>query len=137
MTDVVTYQDAANILGCHVSNVPKLIRKGELTSTGKRGGSFNRDQVEALAARREAEGQERAKRPARKYQRLDYRPDQNHDWLSPRQVAELLGFTSQGVRHRIHRGKLPAVESGGRFWVRYDHLELVERARLAQRVRRP
>ena len=27
----VTYAEAAAILGCHVSNVPKLIRKGELT----------------------------------------------------------------------------------------------------------
>jgi hypothetical protein len=28
----VTYEQAAAILGCHVSNVPKLIRKGQLTA---------------------------------------------------------------------------------------------------------
>ena len=35
-------------LGCHCSNVAKLIRKGDLTSTGKRGASLSREQVEAV-----------------------------------------------------------------------------------------
>ena len=37
MSEGVTYEQAAAILGCHFSNVAKLIRKGDLTSTGKRG----------------------------------------------------------------------------------------------------
>ena len=52
MSDGLTYEQAAAILGCHFSNVAKLIRKGDLTSTGKRGASLSREQVEALAERR-------------------------------------------------------------------------------------
>ena len=38
---------------------------------------------------------------------------------------------------RIHRGKLPALENGGLDWVRRDHLEMVEAARLVRKARRP
>ena len=70
-------------------------------------------------------------------QRVDHRPDHVHEWLSPRQVAELLGVTRPAVQGRIRRGTLPAVESGGRFWVRRDLLEQVEAARLVRETRRP
>ena len=133
----ITYEQAAAILGCHFSNVAKLIRKGDLTSTGKRGASLNREQVEALAERRAAERAAKAARPPRKYQRVDHRPDHDHEWLSVRQVAELLGVTRPAVMGRIHRGKLPSVENGGRYWVRRDHLEQVEAARLVRKTRRP
>ena len=63
MADGLTYEEAAAILGCHFSNVAKLIRKGDLTSTGKRGASLNRRQVEALAERRAAERAARAAWP--------------------------------------------------------------------------
>ena len=49
MSDGLTYEQAAAILGCHVSNVAKLVRKGDLTSTGKRGASLSREQVDALS----------------------------------------------------------------------------------------
>ena len=137
MSRRVTYEQAGAILGCHVSNVAKLVTKGQLTSTGQRGGSLDQDQVEALAARRTAETTSRAQRPPRRYQRIDHRPDHDHDWLSPREVAELLGVTSPAVMSRIHRERLPAVENGGRYWVRRDHLEQVEAARLASRTRSP
>jgi excisionase family DNA binding protein len=131
----LSYSDAAAFLGCHVSNVAKLVAKGELTSTGKRGASLDRPQVEDLAQRRAAERQARATRPARKYQRVDHRPDPDHEWLSVRQVSQLLGVTRPAVQGRINRGKLPAVENGGRL--RRDLLEQVEAARLARKTRRP
>ena len=80
MPQGITYAEAAATLGCHVSNVAKLIRKGDLTSTGKRGASLSREQVEALAERRAAERAARAARPPRKYQRVDVRPDDDHEW---------------------------------------------------------
>jgi len=58
----ISYNQAAAILGCHVSNVAKLVAKGELTSTGKRGASLDLAQVEALGERRAAEREERAAR---------------------------------------------------------------------------
>jgi hypothetical protein len=127
----ISYEQAAAILGCHVRSVAKLVAKGELTSSGKRGGSLDRENVEALAVRRAEERAARSARPPREYERVDHRPDQDHDWLTRCKVAKLLSVTIQGVRHRIHRGKLPAVENGGRLWVRRDLLEQVEAARLA------
>ena len=85
--------------------------------------------------RRAAEREERASRPPRKYQRIDHRPDHDHEWLSPREVAQLLGVATFSVRRRIHRDRLPA--SGGRLLVRRDHLEMVEAARLVRRTRWP
>ena len=49
MPDRVTYAEAARILGCHVSIVPKLIRKGHLHSEQRRDGALVRAEVEALA----------------------------------------------------------------------------------------
>lgn len=48
----LTYAQAADLLDCHVSNIPKYIRRGLLTSHGGRGtkgGSLDRREVEALA----------------------------------------------------------------------------------------
>jgi excisionase family DNA binding protein len=119
MSNALTYEQAAAILGCHLSNSPKLIRKGELKSRGRvRDGALDRTEVVALAKRRAAQREARASRPARKYQRVDHRPDQDHEWLSSGQVAALLGVTRMAVRKRIHRGTLPATGNGGRFWVR-------------------
>ena len=68
---------------------------------------------------------------------VDLRPDHDHEWLTPSQVAELLGVTKPAVQGRINRGRLPAVKNGGRFWVRRDLLEQVEAARLVRKTRRP
>ena len=133
----ISHDHAADILGCHPSNVSRLVTRGLLTSTGERGASLSRQQVEALAQRRAQEREAKASRPSREYQRGDHRPDHDHDWLSTRQVAQLLGVTAPVVVGRITRDKLPAVRNGGRLWVRRDLLEQVEAARLARKTRRP
>jgi excisionase family DNA binding protein len=113
------------------------MRKGELPSTGKRGRpSLDSEQVRGLAERRAQETRGASSAPTTNHQRVDHRPDHDHEWLSPRQVAELLGVTRPAVMGRIHRGKLPSVQKGGRYWVRRDHLELVEAARLVRKTRR-
>ena len=111
MSPGITHEQAAAILDCHFSNVAKLIRKGDLTSTDNRGASLSREQVEALAERRTAERAARATRPPRKYQRVDHCPDHDHQWLSPRQVAELLGVT-RPTGHSRTRNR-PGVCRGG------------------------
>ena len=60
----VTYEQASEILGCHVSYVPKLIDEGQLPSRG-RGPSLNRGQVEALAERRRRTRESFVPRPRR------------------------------------------------------------------------
>lgn len=136
--DRVTYAEAAALLGCHVSNVPKLIRRGLLTSHGGRGtkgGTLDRREVEALAERRKAEREARDSR-APTSRAADRRPDGNHDWLTVAQVAQLVGLSEVGVRKRIARERVPAVRHRGRWWIRRDLLEQVEAARLVTRTRR-
>jgi len=84
MSDGVTYEQAAAILGCHISDVAKLIAKGQLTSRGNvRDGSLSREQVETLAKRRAQEREARAARPRRTKKSVDHRPGTEHEWLTP------------------------------------------------------
>jgi hypothetical protein len=119
MSEWVTHEQAAAIFGCHRSNVGKFIQRGELTSrkaANRKLPSLDRAQVEVVAVRRSQEREARASAPPRRYQRVDHRPDDVHEWLSTRQVAELLGVTKGAVVRRINPERLPAVENGGRIW---------------------
>src|ERR1700712_3233505 len=124
----ISYAEAAEILGCHVSNIPKRIRKGELHSEGRRGASLDRAEVEALAARRRARREEIEARGGKR-RPVDSRPDMDHEWLTPKDVAEILGITEQGVTQRLRRGTMRGVSHRRKWWVRADHLEHAEGAR--------
>lgn len=138
MPDPVTYAQAAEILDFHVSNIPRLIATGRLTvhrPPGRVRGHLDRAEVEALVvARAEAAA---ARKVYKRRQRVDRRPDTDHDWLTPDQAARLIGITYQGVLKRIYRETLPAVLHMDRWWIRRDHLELVEHAHAAQRTHQP
>jgi excisionase family DNA binding protein len=137
MSAWITYAEAADVLGCHVSNVPKLIHKGHLKSQGRvRSGSLHLHEVEALAEERRRTRESYVRKPHTR-KRVDNRPDFDHEWLTASQVDRLLGVTRPAVTKRIQRERLPAVQSGGRWWVRRDLLEQVEAARLAARTRLP
>lgn len=132
MTVWITQTQAAEILGCHVSLIPKLIAKGELTSRGRIGrASMPRDQVLELRAKREQRAQEPRNPPRERKGRYEP-PDAEHDWLTGVQAAELLGVSTVAVSKRCRRGRLPFVEKAGRRWFRRDHLELVKHADLAE-----
>ena len=64
MSHALTYEQAAAILGCHASNVAKLVTKGQLRSRDRvRDGSLGRSEVEALAERLTQEREALAARP--------------------------------------------------------------------------
>ena len=129
----ITQPQAAEILGCHVSLIGKLVAKGELTSRGRTGrASLDRDQVLELRAKREERAQA-PKKPRRKRTGWSEPPDAEHDWLTSVQAAELLGVSAVAVNKRCRRGRLPFVEKAGRRWFRRDHLELVKHADLVKR----
>ena len=132
----VTYAGAAEILGCHVSNVPKLIAKGQLQSDHHHpGGSLDLHQVEQLAATRaEAARQRRlrAQLPPRRTPPRDPRPDHEHEWVSAEGAGRVLGISAQAVTKRARKGTIPHTRVNGRVWVRADHLALVANARLAR-----
>lgn len=136
----LTYAQAAALLDCHVSNIPKYIRRGLLTSHGGRGtkgGSLDRREVEALAERRREEAAARERR--RQEKSVDPRPDTMHDWLTVAEAAEVIGLTPDAVRKRAGKGKLPHVVHRGKVWVRWEHAELaanVRAARLTRKIRR-
>jgi hypothetical protein len=78
----ITQTRAAEILGCHVSLVAKLVAKGELTSRGHHGrASLDRDQVLELRVKRERRAQA-PKTPQRKRTGWSEPPDAVHDWLT-------------------------------------------------------
>jgi hypothetical protein len=89
----ITQAQVAEILGCHVSLVAKLVSKGELTSRGRHGrASLDRDQVLALRAERERRAQ--APKPPRTRTGRFEPPDAEHDWLTSAQAADLLGVSA-------------------------------------------
>ena len=135
----LTYDQAAAMLECHVSNIPKLIRKGHLPrhrDPGRRRGYLLRADVEALIEAR-VQVEHAASPRIRRRLPIDRRPDAEHDWLAPTEVARLTGLTHQGILARIRRGRLPATRDHGRWWVRRDHLEQVEASKLAAQTRAP
>lgn len=125
----ITHAQAAALLGCHVSNISKLVQTGQLVSIGRCGpgaGTLDRAQVEQVAAERavaEAEGRLR-------YDRVDPQrkgpPPElgDHEWLTPDQVGQRLGVTGTAVRFRAARNSIPHIRHGKRIWIRADHLEV-------------
>jgi hypothetical protein len=74
---------------------------------------------------------------ARSTSERDPRPDTEHEWFRPAEVAATLRIIEQGVTQRLRRGRMPAAH-GGRHWrVRADHLEQVKAAKLVGMTRRP
>jgi hypothetical protein len=132
----ITQIQAAEILGCHVSRVAKLVAKGELVSRGRHGrASLDRDQVLELRAKRVERAKAPKKPPRTRTGRFEP-PDAEHDWLTSAQAAVLLGVSVVAVNKRSRRGRLPFVEKAGRRWFRRDHLELVRHADLVKRPAR-
>ena len=138
MSERITQQQAADILGCHVSLIGKLVARGDLTPRGREGrASFDRDQVIGLRGLREQRERDRKARRRRPRVGRMEPPDDGQVWLSTAQVAELLGVSVVAVNKRCRCGRLPYVEKAGRRWIRLDLLEQVERARAAQERRSP
>lgn len=127
----ITAREAAELLGVHISMIPKLIRRGDLKRRQERP-ILERAEVEQLRVRREAEVLIRA---ARHEPRRHYPPDAEHEWLGPRDAAAVLGITKEALGTRARRGKVPSEVHDGRRWFRRDHLELVRRAANAHRFR--
>ena len=139
VTETITYAEAAEVLDCVASNVSKLIAEGYLEvhrPPGRIRGQLLRADVERLAElRREAAAQ--PKSPRRRFEPVDHRPDTDPLWLTPTQAAEQIGVTAQAIRARVKRGRLPAVENGGKVWIGADHFHQAEAAWKTMHTRQP
>lgn len=134
MAEWITAREAAQILGVHLSAIPKMIRRGDLSKRPQRP-VLNRAEVIAYRdARRAAQQAPPTPRPFKGPPAL---PDHEHDWLSSEGAAMIMGVSRVAVNARARRGRIPSVLLNGRRWYRRDHLELVLRAAAAKRERRP
>jgi hypothetical protein len=79
VSEWITAREASEILGVHLSLIPKLIRRGDLSRRRKRP-ILNLAEVERLRVAREAQALIRA---AAKEPRRSYPPDADRDWLTP------------------------------------------------------
>jgi hypothetical protein len=135
VSEWITAREAAAILGVHKSNIPKMLRRGELTKRRQRP-ILNRAEVIACRDAREAacralaEAREKAREPRRPRP-----PDSKHDWLLADAAAAVMGISRVAVNARARREQLPSAKSDGRRWYRRDHLELLLRSQTASRDR--
>ncbi|SDS20770.1 DNA binding domain-containing protein, excisionase family [Nocardioides scoriae] len=136
----MTYAQAAAILGVHVSNVPKLVTRGEIRSRGTRGphASLLRADVEAVLERRRERRRAKAGQEAAPPPRpVTAPPDDDHEWLTLEEAGEVIGISGQAVGKRAKRGKIPHVRQGVRVWVRADHAQIAANSRTARQILRP
>jgi hypothetical protein len=122
----ITVRQAAQILGVHMSAVPKMVRRGDLTPRSTRP-RLERAAVEALRDAREARripAELSSPRP----------PDEAHVWLPTAAAAAVVGCSKVALNARARRGRIPSVLHEGRRWYRLDHLELWLKAQAAQRA---
>ncbi|WP_210651366.1 helix-turn-helix domain-containing protein [Nocardioides sp. SYSU D00065] len=130
----VTQREAAELLGVHVSAVPKMVRRGDLTPRAGRP-SLSRVAVLELAAARAAAVAEREERQLRPAPIGPRPPNDEHEWLLAPAAAAVLGCTEVAIKGRAARGQVPCTVAGGRRWFRLDLLELLVAARAARERR--
>lgn len=76
----ITAREAAEILGMHISAIPKMVRRGHLSPRDRRP-RFSRADVEALRESRTARSASRAE------SRAPQPPDAEHVWLNANEAA--------------------------------------------------
>lgn len=114
MSEWITVREAAEILGVHMSAIPKMIRRGELSPRERRP-RLARAEVLAL---RDLRAAHEAGRAAVLAPQTPQPPDDDHDWLRANEAGVLMGVGPEAVRVRARRGKLPSELHDGRRWFR-------------------
>ncbi|PVG82137.1 hypothetical protein DDE18_15795 [Nocardioides gansuensis] len=127
----MSWQEAADLIGCSRHVVAKLLEAGHLHQRQvNRTASLSRASVEAAARvyaeQQAAAAQARAARQLAKEQALLERtapPENGEVWIDVTTAALLLGVTAHAVRQRIRHGRFPASRRGGPLWVRRADVE--------------
>lgn len=129
----ITHREAAEILGVHVSLIPKMLRRGDLASRPEgRRPSLDGSSVSELARRRAERTKERDRMRAR-LALGPQPPDRENVWLLIGPAAAVLGTTAAHLSNKVGRGQVPCTTRGHRRWFRRDHLEMILRARHVER----
>ena len=128
MVDWITAREAAAILDVHVSAIPKMIRRGDLSRRPDRRPILDRDEVLAYREARLASQQDR---PSARPLKGPPAPPDDHDWIGSEEAAAVMGISRHALMVRARRGQVPSAVASGRRWFRRDHLLLLMNARAA------
>lgn len=132
----VTIKEAAQLLGVHYSNVPKMVRRGDLTPRKNKRPSLSRKQVLALREVRAERARLRALLPEAK-KLPPQPPDDERDWVNAAAVAAHLNVGITAVHQRSRRGRLPFTlgSDGQTRFYRLDQVDMAVRAQHATRTK--
>ena len=129
----VSRMEAARIAGVAHTTIGRYVELGVIVRRpGHRGlPSLSRRSVESFAewwaARREAEG---LRREAVRARRAEAEPPRDGEvWLDTRTAALVLGVSPVRVRQLIEEDRLPALNRGGRWWLRRCDVEQIAAVR--------
>lgn len=131
----VSAAEAARIVGCSQNAILRAAHRGEITQrrVPRQRPSLARSSVEEFKAlwtsrvSARAGAQQPAGRPA------SAPLDDQHEWLSTRQAAQVLGLSASRINQLARLEMLPATTRANRRWYRADHLRLLRNARTASR----
>lgn len=129
-----THVQAAALIGCTRHDVARLVESGELPHRVTAKCKPSVDKAAAIAFRPIWKERKRARVSAAREHAKAKRspnapPDDGDVWLDTRTTALVLGMSPSGVRLRVERGTLPAVNTGTRLWFRRRDVEIASSVR--------
>ncbi|WP_139982980.1 type IV toxin-antitoxin system AbiEi family antitoxin domain-containing protein [Nocardioides litoris] len=128
----ITWQQAAELVGCPVPTIDWWKRQGRIRSRHGRWPSLDRASVQEFAVwwQQREEGSERRRRRRRASRTPSPDPA---EWATTAEAAELLGITTGQVGHLARTGQLEGQLVGGRRWISRDVLRRAIASRAAER----
>jgi excisionase family DNA binding protein len=133
----VSVVEAARAVGCSPNTIVRAAQRGEIVQrrAERQRPSLSRASVQEFGETWAAlvQGRARAAQQQAEHNPASLPPDDEHTWLTTREVADLLGVSRSWVNQLARSEQLPVVSRAGRHWYRADHLRLFRNARRAQR----
>lgn len=133
-SDWLTWQQAAEVVGCPVSTIGWYRTQGRIEGRPRDGTrpSLRRDSVEKFATWWSRQKVKRVREARRRDERPEPKagpPTGNEVWLDAGTAAAVLGLSSRRVSQLASAERLPATMHNGRWWMRRTDLETVAAAR--------
>ena len=113
----LTWNEAAELVGCPIATIDWHKRQGRIKSRGRRAGSLERASVEEFAEWWHARQQARATSHERPHTSRR-EPPEPAGWLSSVAAAEVAGVSPTHLAYLVKNERLSATMRGGRLWVR-------------------
>ncbi|WP_460796782.1 helix-turn-helix domain-containing protein [Nocardioides pacificus] len=135
MREWITYDEAAEVLGCSRPVVARLLEEGRLEQRkglARKFPSINAASARRLAGELAAEDAERVEAErVRQEQRAAWMtpPADGQVWLDAPVVAALLSVSIQRVYQLLRAGRIPYTVHGGKHWIRRVDAEVIAAAR--------